>query len=254
MAIIGKDVTLTARVANISDAQGVYTAVFSIDGNEAERKDLAMPAGSTQTVVFKFTPSANGDHVIKVGDTQLSLAVKKTVQKEIQLKYDSGTPRDALSVDGGYAIDFSPPSVPMIIKQVSIAAMFSPKADKSPVNNSFDLEILDKGLKPIYGATYPYNQFSSSAVNWVTFSIPDVQVDGQFYVIVYSKSPLYALYMGADDSTLNEHSDLASRDAAGNIQIASQWLIGAGRQNWFADKSKVNWMIRVTGVAQVPED
>ncbi len=213
-----------------------------------------MAAGSTQTVVFEFTPSANGSHTVRMGDLQLNLAVKKMVQKGIQLKYDSGTPRDALSVDGGYAVNFSPPAAPMIIKQVNIAAMFSPKADKSPVNNSFDLEILDKGLKPVYAATYPYNQFSSTAVDWVNFDIPDVQVDDQFYVIVYTKSPLYALYMGADDSALNEHSDLASRDTAGNVQIASQWIIGAGRQNWFADKSKVNWMIRVVGVAQVPED
>jgi hypothetical protein len=245
---------LTARVANTSDIQGVYTTILSVDGTEADRKDLTMAAGSTQTVVFKFTPVANGGHIIKVGALELNLAVKKTVQKEIELKYDSGTPRDALSVDGGYAVDFSPPAAPMIIKQVNIAAMFSPKADKSPVNNSFDLEILNKGMKPIYAATYPYNQFSSTAVDWATFSIPDVHVDDQFYVIVYTKSPLYALYMGADDSILNEHSNLASRDADGNVQIASQWLIGTGRQNWFADKSKVNWMIRVVGVAQVPED
>lgn len=176
------------------------------------------------------------------------------VPKEVELKYDNNKSRDALSYTGGHIVDFSPPTTPFIVKTIRVAGFLSPKADKGVENKTFDLEILDKDLKVIYTVAYPYSRFSSTATSWVNFEVPDVNVNDKFYIHVYTQSPRYGLHIGADDSVVNEHSDVTSKDAAGNVLILAFWPYGPSSEYWFGDKSKVNWMIRVVGTTMVPQE
>lgn len=80
--------------------------------------------------------------------------------------------------------------------------------------------------------------------------IPNVSVDDKFYVHVYTGTGrLKGIHMGADDSVVNEHSDLTIRTAGDVSKIRVDWPYGV--QFWFGGKSKVNWMIRVVGATAV---
>ena len=54
--------------------------------------------------------------------------------------------------------------------------------------------------------------------------------------------------MGADDKMNNTHSDLTIRDNGGD-SIATIWPYASSK--WFGDKSRVNWMVRVSGTAWI---
>jgi len=253
--IAGTAVSIIAKVKNTGVSEGTYTATLTLDGVKVETKDIVVAPGATETVNFSLAKDKAGTYTLAVGELSSSLTLKqKLMAKEVELKYDSNKARDALSGRGGHIVDFSPPTTPFTIKTIKIAGILSTRADKGVENNTFDLQILDKNLKVIYTVTYPYSRFSSAAIAWVNFEIPDVEVNDNFNVHIYTQSPRWGLHIGADDSVLNEHSDATTKDSAGNILILAQWPFGSASENWFGDKSKVNWMIRVVGTVMVPQE
>ena len=86
----------------------------------------------------------------------------------------------------------------------------------------------------------------NEGVKWVEVPIPDIEVDRDFFIHVYAGTPKWrGFHMGADDSVTNKHSDITVAVSEGVYQIRDTWPYP--RNMWFADKSKVNWMIRVIG-------
>jgi hypothetical protein len=82
--------------------------------------------------------------------------------------------------------------------------------------------------------------------------VPDIKVSDKFYVHVYTGTGrLQGIHLGADDSVVNKHSEMTVRTTEGVSVIRADWPYGA--EYWFADKSKVNWMIRVIGTGMMPE-
>jgi len=253
----GETVSVAAEVKNTGGSEGVYTAVLTVDGATAETKEVTLASGASQTVTFSLTKDTPGNYQVGIGSQTSSLTVKqKLLAKEFELKYDDGTARDSISADipwlGGHIVDFSPPSTPFIIKKVRIAGMLSSRAS-SIKGKTFDVEIWDKSQKVLYSATYPYTKFTVDAATWMEFEVPDIEVTDKFYAHIYTDSPWPGLHIGTDDSIVNEHSDTTIRTAAGTAQILAQWPY-YGHGNWFEDKSKVNWMIRVVGTAMAPAE
>jgi len=210
-------------------------------------------------VTFLLVKDTPGTYEVGIDELTASLTAKqKLIAKEFELKYDDGTARDALSFwNGGHVVDFEPPATPFIIKTIRIVGgLFDGGAGniEEIKKKNFDLEILDKNLNVIYTVTYPYAKFTSFAIAWSDFEIPDVEVGDKFYVNIHTMSPRYGLHIGADDSVKNEHSDVTVRNTPGNTVIPAWWPYGPTSEYWFGDKSKVNWMIRVVGTAMVPAE
>lgn len=246
----GEIVSIIAQVKNTGGTEGVYTAILTVDGAEVERKDIAVAPGATETVAFSLVKHEAGTYQVAIGELSSSLTVKEKpviepIVKEIELKYDDGTAGDCISTVspsfGGHIVDFSPPATPFTIKKIRIFGVLSGKGWE---DRKFDVEILDKDLKVVYSATYPYTKFTN-APTWVEVEVPDIKVADKFYVHVYTNSPYPGLHIGADDSVVNEHSDVTTRTAEGTVAILAQWPYSPSI--WFGDKSKVNWMIRVVG-------
>ncbi len=175
--------------------------------------------------------------------------------KEAELKYDDGQARDSISTAspsfGGHIVDFSPPAITFFtIKKIRIAGLLSSDAE-GVEGKTFDLQILDKNLKVLHSATYPYTEFQANVPTWVEFEVPNIEVADKFYVHMYTDSPYPGLHIGADDSVVNQHSDVTVRTAE-KATILAKWPYTPSL--WFGDKSKVNWMIRVTGTAMLPPD
>ncbi len=170
---------------------------------------------------------------------------------ELELKYDDGIARGSICTVspyyGGHIVDFSPPAIPFTIKKILIAGVLYGKGLEQ---KTFDLEILDKDLKVLYSDTYPYTKFPANVSTWVEFELPNIEVSDKFYVHIYTDSPYPGLHIGADDSVVNEHSDVTVRTEEG-VTLLDEWPY---RGLWAEDMSKVNWMIRVVGTAMLPPE
>ncbi len=249
--VAGETVSITAEVKNIGGSEGVYAAVLSIDGASIETEEVTLAAGSSVMVSFSLTEDTPGIYQVSVGGLTSSLTVEqKLIVKEVELKYDDGTVRDCIStispLFGGHIVDFSPPSAPFTVKKIRIFGVIYAKGLES---KNFDVEILDKNWKAVYSAAYPYTEFTGSR-SWVEVEVPDIEVTDKFYVHVYTDSPYPGLHIGADDSVVNEHSDVTVRTEEG-VTLLDEWPYGGF---WAEDKSKVNWMIRVTGTGMMPPE
>jgi hypothetical protein len=166
--------------------------------------------------------------------------------KQYVLKYDDGVAEDSLSSCGGYLIDFSPSATPFTIKKVR---MLGGLYGTGWEGKDFEVEIWGKDREVLYSATYPVNEFFTEANDWVEVEIPDVEVTDQFYVHVFTGTcRMEGIHIGADNSVVNEHSNLTRRTAEGTVTIAADWPYSP--DFWFADKSKVNWIIQVVGISK----
>ena len=94
---------------------------------------------------------------------------------------------------------------------------------------------------------YPLNKLSLNKLGWVEVNLPDTPVTGKFYIHVYKNLSTWVIGIGVDDSIPNEHSSVTEAKKDGTFAESKSWPFET------IDKKKVNWMIRVTGTAIVPE-
>ena len=253
--IVGETVSVTSDVRNVGGSEGVYTVVLTVAGVKVEAMDITLAPGTTQTVTFSLIKNEAGTYKIAVGELSSSFTVKvggnepALVAKEAALKYDDGRAEIVVASPGGYLVDFFPP-VPFIVKGVRICGTLYGSGWEEDV---FDVEIWDRDRNVLHSATYPVTKFPAGHHMWIDFVIPDIEIADKFYVHVYRGDHIVAngLCIGADDSVVNKHSDVTVRTAGGVAQI-SQWPFPPTM--WIGDKSKVNWMIRVVGIAMVPQE
>ena len=252
----GETVSITAKVKNISSNKGTYTATLTVGGIALETKDITIDAGATKTVTFSLMKNKPGTYKVAVGELSSSLTVKLKekepvfITKEAELKYDDSRAEIVVASPGGYLVDFYPPSTQFTIKKVRICGMLYGSGREA---DTFDLEIWDEDRKILYNVTYPVTKFPTGYDVWVDFDIPDTETSDKFYVHIYRGGHIVVdgLCIGADDSVVNEHSNVTIRAADGVAHI-SEWPFAPTM--WIGDKSKVNWMIRVAGTYIVPEE
>lgn len=75
------DVTATAKVTNAGEADGTYTAIWKVDGDEVERKELDIAAGATEeiTMTLEIMRTAGPDCEIEIGGETAILTVEEGV-------------------------------------------------------------------------------------------------------------------------------------------------------------------------------
>jgi hypothetical protein len=239
-AVAGETVSITAVVENIGGSEGTYALMLTVDGVTVETKEVAITPGSSKVVNFSLVKDASGTYEIGVGELSSSLTVKeKLVIKEIELKYDDGSPDGSMAIGGtgnGRLVQFSPPSTPFTITKVKI---FGNLYGTGYENLKFDVQIWDKDLKEIHSASYLHTKFSLSP-GWVEIDIPEVVVGDTFYVLVITNSPREGgVTTGYDSSVKNEHSEVTK-------SYKIDWWISL-------PKETTNWMIRVVGMPVAPD-
>ena len=155
---------------------------------------------------------------------------------QLELKYDDGTPEIEMHADsGGFLVHFSPPGVPFVVEKVRVYGATLPSN-----RTQFEVQIWDERRNVVYSASYPLSIF------------PGVRVESGFLVHVFAESaPRTGLLVGIDDSTWNLHSDLTAMRIDGDYQIREEWGYNKPAEGmadmWFADRNRVNWMIRAVG-------
>jgi hypothetical protein len=261
--LIGETATITALITNSGGSAGIYNAVLTVDGSKVTSKAVSLVQGSTETVTFSLSKDKSGTYKIMIGDSSSSLTVNpRMALKPTELKYDDGNPNDFLGVDKpctGYVISFVPPSIPFTVSTVRIYGLVY--GGHGFMINDINVQIWDEEKTVVYSATvdrkaYPLLAYLPADIEkqggWANIDIPDVNVDGNFYIHVYTGTTTgQGFRMGADDNGQNTHSDVTVRNPEGVDNFVPTWPYPKAR--WFGDKSRVNWMVRVLGTSWITE-
>jgi hypothetical protein len=261
---VGETVKISARVTNVGSAGGDYYATLSVDGKNIDTRYINVGPGSTQAVTFSLTKDETGTYEIEAGERSATLTVKsKLIAKQVELRYDKDAAKDYLSLVKpctGYSVSFVSPPDPFTISKIRVLGLVygSPGFH---IGDS-DLQIWDKDKKILYTTPFPGDSFplitrlgdnTGATAAWADIEIPDVKVEDNFYVHIYTGIPTgQGFRMGAEGTTVNTHSNVTVRGDDGVDNFAPNWPYSAAP--WFGDKSRVNWMVRVIGNAMVPQE
>lgn len=250
--LVGQPVVVTARVINYGDSPGVFQAELIANDKRITWSKEQINAGAIASLPMTYMPE-NGKFDIDFAGMRQSLLIKRISNERTELKYDNDKLREAISFNPGPLIDFSPPLNSFTLKQVKIFALLDSKTAKDVENKEFNIMIVDNKLNVVESVPYKYSMFKQEG-SWVTFNVPKIKMTDKFYIFLDLRDGAGALKVGADDSVVNTHSDLAYKSVFGGIQLSNSWTSRASDTYWYEDKSKVNWMIRVFGMADVPAD
>jgi hypothetical protein len=260
---IGEKAVISAQVTNTGGAGGIYGVGLYVDGKRIDTKDVSLDPGFSQTVNFSLSKAAAGTYEIGVGKSTATLTVKsKLVAQQVELEYDGGVAKDYLSLvkpATGYLVGFESPPDPFTISKVRVFGLIYGSPGYHVLDS--DLEIWDKDQKVLYTTSFTGDQFPlrtrlgdniDSRGAWADIEIPDVKVEGNFYIHIYTGVPTgQGFRMGAGSATINNHSDVTVRDANSIDTIALKWPYMP--VYWYGDQSRVNWMVRVIGNAMVSQ-
>lgn len=81
----GEPTAVTADVENIGVSEGTYIATLTIDGVEAETKEVTLIAGAKETVVFTVTKDTPGTYHVELGGLSGTLRVRELKPAEFKV-------------------------------------------------------------------------------------------------------------------------------------------------------------------------
>ncbi len=255
---VDEEATVVAQVTNTGSLGGNYTAELSMNGEKVDTKTVTIQPEKIARITFTISSDKPGTYEIRLESASTTLSVIAMEERDIELKYDSGISRTSLWAgnNNGFLIGFSPPAKPFMLKKVSICGGIYGVAWEG---KTFELSILDKFLTPYYKQVYAIAKFPVKGAfpyqdpSWVDFEIPPTRLENDFLVYLFTGTGMHkGIQVGVDDSVINEHSDLASGRPPNMavVEIDNFYTSTA----WYKDRSKVNWMIRVTGGARMPAE
>jgi hypothetical protein len=268
---VGETARVSAQIKNIGRAVGVYSAILSVDGETIDRKEINVAPGSAQTLTFSLSKDKVGTYEIGIGQSEVGIGQKsatltvksKLVAKQVELKYDTGQAKDCISLvkpATGFLVGFVSPPDPFTITSIRVFGLVYGSPGYQTVSS--DLQIWDKDQKVLYTAPFPGNKFPlrsrlgdniDSTGGWAEVEIPNVQINGAFYIQVYTGIATgQGFRMGADDKVVNTHSDVTVRGSSGVDSLVPTWPYSIAR--WYGYKGSVNWMVRVAGNAMSPQE
>jgi len=250
--IEGQDITVTASITNTGEMPGNFDEPLLLNGAEVSSKEITIQPGTTKTITYLLSKNKPGKYELSLYNAKTNFTVKAMVQREAELKYDNDRSKTALwaGYNGGFLIEFTPPIPPFRINKVRICGGVYGVGWEG---KTFDLYILDSDMKSVmYTQTYAIAKFPVrgafpyQAPAWVDFDIPQMNLDGKFYVYLFTSTGEHkGIHVGVDDSVFNDHSQLAQ----GKPPYLS--IIPPGNLYpptiWYADSTRDNWMIRVAG-------
>lgn len=255
----GEEVTVTASVTNTGGMPGNFDEPLLVNGVAASSKVITLQPGVTRTLTYMVSRSKPGTYSVSLYSANSKFLVKALVQRETELKYDNDTSKTALWAgnNGGFLIEFTPPNPPFRINKVRICGGVYGVGWEG---KTFELYVLDSDMKSVLYdeifalARFPVRSaFPYQPPTWVDFSIPQMNIDGKFYVYLYTSTGEHkGVHVGVDNTVFNDHSQLA--------QGKPPYIAGIPPGNlypptiWYADSTKVNWMIRAIGTSLVPAD
>ena len=186
---VGEMATISTTVTNTGDVGGIYKAVLTIDGKEADQKDVSVGGKGTETITFQVAKNAPGSYELAIGESAAMLTVYEWPHK---IQYDSGNVYGMLSIAGGlgHIVRFTPPTTPFRIQKIE-AYLQTRVADKSDWGNRYvTVRIWDSDRnKQLWSENIKWYAFYREATTfWKEIDVPNVSVDGDFWVELVTQS------------------------------------------------------------------
>jgi hypothetical protein len=186
-----------------------------------------------------YLPSYNTIEV-KIGQgNTLQINLSKTGKCELSHDFDRPSCWVNFFDPKGHLVSFSSPVSPWYVQEVKI---FANRYGSEPTQ--LRVELWNSRMERIHESIFPNTMFSSTP-RWVSLSLPNVKVEGDFYVALYPRATAQqGINVFYDSTVTNQHSDLLW-----DRRIAKDWVrdVSWGPGYIPPEKESTNWMIRVIG-------
>ena len=241
--IIDIPANVVVTVKNIGDLAGTYNATLTVDNEVVAQKDIQLAGGETQEVSFEVTKSESGTYQLEIGEASAQLIVHGWQPYTIQ--YDDGEPSSWVTWTTygplGMALRCTPEYTSFRIEQISINGYGMFESDSERDERQFKVSIWNQDMSErLWSELFPWNLFEMAASpKWVDLPVPNVIVNGDFYV------------------EFIPGSNLATGNYRDNMLLIWCWKgDGEGRSTYIKNDTltpktgqaqSLNWCIRVKG-------
>jgi hypothetical protein len=187
---VGETASASIDVTNTGGVGGTYSAVLTVDGQQADKKDVQIGPGAKQTVNFQVSRNAVGRYKLAVGDSVATLNVYKW---PYTIQYDLGTTTgELLSVAGdyGHIVHFTPPTTPFKIQTIKVYVQAVVSKESDWTDKLITVRIWDSGRnQQLWSTDLPWRAFwNETGGFWKDIAVPNVSVNGDFYVEMVTHS------------------------------------------------------------------
>ena len=255
---VGETATVSINVTNTGDVNGIYTAVLTVNGQEAGQKDVSVGPRGIERATFQVTKNTPGSYKLSIGDSTATLNV---FQWPYKIQYDLGSAYgELLSVAGdyGHIVHFSPPATPFKIQRVDVYVQATVANESQWTDKLVTVRIWNSGRnQQLWSVNFPWRAFwNETGSFWKEIDIPNVSVDGDFYVEMVTHSNQFqgemvawpwgsevrpAIFVGYDRP--NPHIDVpfsSTETRSGISNLGQPVEVPVKYQG-------LNWLIRVDG-------
>jgi hypothetical protein len=218
-AVVGVRGT-TMKVSVADDGVTVVENIEGLVSVVAQGQEVAISEGERSTIIPGEAPGPSQS--VPPGPITVELA------------YDTGNPTSSVALGNqghGYLVRFSAPGTPFTINRVRV---YGNLYGTGYEDKQFVLRITNTALEPILDNSYSCSLFSRTP-SWIDIIIPDLFINGDFGIEVFTNSlGTGGIAIFYDSSVANQHS--------GEIQdwAKEEWKLAIPR-------GTTNWMIRVVG-------
>jgi hypothetical protein len=255
---VGEMATVFTTVTNTGGIQGTYSAVLTIDGQQAANKDLTIGPGAAQPVTFQINRNAPGSYKLEIAGSSATLNV---YQWPYKIQYDLGKASgELLSVAGdyGHIVHFSPPATPFTVQKIELYVQTSVANDSEFTGRFVTVRIWDSGRnQQLWFVDLPWRDFwNETGSFWKEIDVPNVSAAGDFYVEIVSHSNQFqgqmvawpwgsevrpAIFLGYDLPNPYVGSAVSSTETRSGISLMGQPVEVPVKYQG------LNWLIRVDG-------
>jgi hypothetical protein len=201
---IGEVATVSTIVLNTGDVEGIYRAALTVDGKEVDQKDVSVGAKETAVITFQVAEAATGSYKLAIGESTATLNVYEWPYK---IQYDLGDLENLLSIAGdlGHVVRFTPPATPFIVQKIElyVKTRVAEKSDWGDRYFTVRIWNSDKS-KQLWSENIKWYAFYSEAATfWKEIDVPNVSVNGDFWVEIVTHSDkldeeITAWYLGSE--------------------------------------------------------
>jgi hypothetical protein len=255
---VGEMTTVSTNVRNTGGVQGTYTAVLTVDGQQAGKEEVSIGPGGMGTATFQVTKNVPGSYKLAIGDSTATLNV---YQWPYRIQYDLGSAYgELLSIAGNYGhiVHFSPPTTPFKIQKIEVYVHAEVAQESEWTEKSVTVRIWDSGRnQQLWSVDFPWRAFWNEVGSfWKEIDVPNVSVDGDFYVEMVTHSNQFqgemvawpwgsevrpAIFVGYDLPNPYISSGVSSAETRSGISNMGQPVEVPVKYQG------LNWLIRVDG-------
>ena len=188
--MVGDPITVNTSVSNTGDEPGIYTALFTVNGEEIDRELISVGAGDSEEVSFEFVHQDAGNCELAVGESRASVTVYGWEPCEI--KYEDGVLKQNCIYyfmgDDGHVVLFEPGADVFKVQRIRICGSVEVKNTNEMKERQFTVNIWDKyHASLLWSEDFLWQVFKGS-LGWVYIDVPGVRVDDDFIVEFISHS------------------------------------------------------------------